>query len=87
MKSGVYTGIAYDDLRSQIGMVSEYEEREAAIFGGYTWDRWMAQDSRDRAAVVAHLRMSTMIRQHSQDAIDREIELREKRRKAASNGS
>lgn len=88
MKAGVNTGITYDDVRVQIGMVSEYEEREAAMYSGYTWSRWVRLDSRERAASVAHRRLSQLIGMHSQDAIDREVDLRAKRQKALSeNGS
>lgn len=84
MKAGVSTGITYDDVRVQIGMVSEYEERECAVFSGYKWKQWTRLDSRERAAVVAHRRLTQLIGLHSQDAVDRELDMRQKRSKAAA---
>jgi hypothetical protein len=43
------------------GMVSEYEEREAARFGHHTWDRWQLLTRHDRLMGLAHYRLSHII--------------------------
>lgn len=80
LKRSVRTGITFeDDARTLLGLVAEFEEREAAIHAGYSWQEWMNTDIRDRGAAVAHLRLSRQIEIHSHDAVARESELRQKR--------
>lgn len=75
VRHSIKTGISYsDDPRVPLGLVPEYEEREAAILSGYTWQEWRVLDSRDRAAGVAFLRMRNLISLHSNDASQREQE-------------
>lgn len=62
-----------------LGMVAEYEEREAAIHSGIPWLEWLEMDTLERAACVAHMRLSAMVTMHSQDAVMRDSELREAR--------
>lgn len=78
VRSAIYTGIAYErDPRVLCGMVSEYEEREVAVASGYSWPAWQREDSRNRAAAVAWHRVRSLISMHTQDAIDRELKLRQ----------
>lgn len=66
------------------GVVAEFEEREAAIFSGYTWKEWQEFDLLDpvgrwsRASGVAHYRLHSLIEQHVEDAISEDIDRRSK---------
>ncbi len=61
------TGIRY---RPPIpGMVSEYEERHAAKWGGYRWHDWRALEREDRVHGVAHYRLDRLVENHSNDAV------------------
>jgi len=61
------------------GVVPELEEREAAVFCGYTWKEWLGFDLLDlegryqRSAGIAHYRLHHIIQQHTDDAINDEI--------------
>lgn len=65
----------------------ELEEREAAIFSGYTWKQWLEFDLLDpegrwnRAAGVAHYRVHQLIEAHKESAVSEDLE-----RKYKSNG-
>lgn len=83
LQRSVRTGIAYADVRMDLGMVAEYEEREAAVYSSVPWLDWLEMPTIERAACVAHLRLSRMVSMHSQDAVMRDGELRERRRRAA----
>ena len=67
----------------------EIEEREAAIFCGYTWKEWLEFDLLDqegrwnRASGIAHYRLHYLIEQHVNDAINNEVD---RKSKAARNG-
>lgn len=51
------------------GLVPEYECREAAVYVHCTWHDWCyLLDSRERAAAVAHYRMSILVRANIDDA-------------------
>lgn len=82
LKRSVSTGIDYDDVRMLLGMVPEFEERDACIASGYRWQDWLALDSRDRAASVAHYRMRQVLEAHQQDAVQKARENEERRHRA-----
>lgn len=85
LRHSVRTGISFDDPRTSVGLIAEYEEREAATHAGYTWHEWDSLDPSDRAAAVAHLRLSRQISLHSNDAVMRDSEAKSKR-KGAKDG-
>lgn len=67
----VRTGIDYGvDLP---GLIPPYLEREAARFALYNWSNWIELDPMERAACVAHYRLSKMVDMHVEDAIARKI--------------
>lgn len=69
-KRRVETGIAYDDIRIELGLISEFEERDVAHAYGYRWDEWNSQSVRERAAHVAHSRIASLIRINVDDAAE-----------------
>lgn len=77
----IHTGIGYEDAFTSIGMVSQYEEREAAIFQGCPWHVWTTLPTFERAGGVAHFRLHHLINLHQNDAAERS------RRKAGRNAS
>lgn len=79
LRHTVRTGIAPNDVRLDLGMISEYEEREAAVFSGTPWREWAETDPRDRAATVAHMRYHHLISAHVSDAVRRDSEVKAKR--------
>lgn len=66
----LYTGITF--RRVFPGMVPEIEERDAAVFGRYTWMQWQKLPLEERAAGIAHYRIHYQITLHQQDVQDRE---------------
>jgi hypothetical protein len=70
----VATGIQQTGL--VVGVVPEIEEREAAIFCGYTWKEWLEfsltepEGRYNRASGIAHYRLHFMIEAHRDDAIN-----------------
>lgn len=88
LRNSVRTGIAYEDARVDLGLISEFEEREAATFVAIPWPSWTKIDTRERAAMVAHYRMHHQVGLHSGDAVDRarEAKMRRERAKQAANG-
>ncbi len=74
--STVATGITY--LSKLPGLVSEFEEREAARFGHYNWTAWQQLSYEDRAFGVAHYRMHYLVELHQNDAQSKELERRQK---------
>ena len=52
------------------GLVSEYEEREAAVYSGYTWREWLDLHWYDRASCIAHHRLHNTIELHVSDAAE-----------------
>lgn len=67
----MYTGIAFDDVKSWMGLVPEYEEREVAVFNGYPWSTWSQLPSADRASAIAHYRMHHLVSLHVHDAVQK----------------
>jgi hypothetical protein len=78
LRQSVKTGIEIMGLVE--GVVPELEEREAALFCGYTWKEWQnfslldPIDRYERAAGVAFRRMHILIEQHVDDAVNSEME-------------
>lgn len=85
IRSTVRTGIDFDDPRVELGLVAEFEEREAAVFCGTPWLEWNELDTRERAAGVAHYRIHYLIQLHTTDAVHRDQD--RKMKKANSNGA
>lgn len=81
LRHTVKTGISANEVRLDLGMISEFEERQAAVFTGTPWTEWMAVDPRERAASVAHMRYHHLIGVHTNDAVNRDSERRRKRKK------
>lgn len=58
----------------------EFEEREAALFCGYTWKEWqefslLEPEGRwNRAAGVAHHRLHQLIEAHKDEAVSSSLE-------------
>lgn len=61
------------------GTVPEYEEREAARFGLYTWRQWERLPKGERIRGLAHYRAHRLIEMHEADALNAHVE-RESRR-------
>lgn len=59
-------------FESQLDLVPELEEREAAVYVNASWAEWCAMGWQERAAAIAHYRLHILIDAHIQDAIDRE---------------
>jgi len=59
--------------------VPEIEEREAAIFAGYTWRTWHELPREERTDGVAHYRLHRLISLHQDDAVAKDAERRMKR--------
>lgn len=64
-------------------MVSEYEEREAARFGLYTWAQWQVLPRHERVMSMAHYRLHHIVELVGQDTVqehtERQIESAKKR--------
>ncbi len=60
------------------GFVPEYEEREAARFGLYSWTQWQFLNTNEKASIIAQRRMSNLISLHQDDAVHIEMERRQK---------
>ncbi len=59
------------------GLVSEFEEREAARFGHYNWAAWQELSYEDRAFGIAHYRTYFLVELHQNDAQSRELDRRQ----------
>lgn len=70
-RGGVATGIQF--RRPVAGLVPEVEEREAAIFNGYTWREWRDLPYEERVDSVAHYRIHLLIETHKEDAVSSAI--------------
>lgn len=80
MKQGIKTGI--QQIAVLEGLVPEFEEREAAIYNGYTWKEWLEFDLLDpfgrwhRASGIAAYRMHFLQEAHINDAQNEDMERR-----------
>ncbi len=72
MSTGILIGSQF------AGTIPAYEEREAARFGLYNWTEWRLLNNDDKAMAVAHYRINGMISLHQQDAVNNEMERRDK---------
>lgn len=78
IKHSVETGIR---IGTQfVGTIPAYEEREVARFGLYNWAEWRVLDNDEKAMAVAHYRVHNMIALHQQDAVNDELERRNRKR-------
>ena len=75
----VQTGISY--APELPGLVPELEERDAARWCGYDWPAWGALAYDERARAVAYYRLSLVIDMHREDAKERELKRRTRRKK------
>jgi nicotinamide riboside transporter PnuC len=57
----------------------EYEERQAARFGYYTWEEWQQLSHEEKARGIAHMRVEHQIELLGSDAVDDHIEKRRRR--------
>ena len=64
------------------GLVSEVEERDAAIANGYTWREWGDLSRNERIHNVAHYRLRRLIDAHVEDAVSAAGEARMRRARA-----
>lgn len=78
----VETGIAYDDVRRELGWVSEYEERDVAHEYHYRWDEWLGMPVRERAATIAHSRISSLVEHHATESAREQAERDSKRKRS-----
>jgi hypothetical protein len=59
---------------STMGLVSEYEEREAAVYANYSPQEWRNLDYSERALTVAQYRCHFLIEAHMSAAAERAAE-------------
>lgn len=62
----------------------EFEEREAALFNGYTWREWTELPRGEQALGIAHMRLRRLIEAHVQEIQDAELESRRRAAAAAA---
>lgn len=74
MSGAIATGITTRPILP--GTVPEYEEREAARFGHYTWAEWQQLPMRERVDGVAHYRLQRFIELHQSEAVNDVIDRR-----------
>ena len=79
LRRQVKTGITYRTYLP--GLVPELEEREAALFCGYTMPEWAALPWQERARSLAHYRISHLIRLHAEEASSMAAEMAARRAK------
>lgn len=80
------SGIECFDPRVELGLVSEFEEREVCEDSGYRWREWEALDMRERAACIAFQRIKRLTALHANDAATTEYEMRMKREQKRRKG-
>lgn len=76
VRDTISTGLAYEPLIP--GLVSSFEERDAARYNLYNWTDWRALEHSERALCVAYYRMSHLVELHRNDAINTETVKRHK---------
>lgn len=64
--------------------MTEYEERAAAVLGGYSWSEWLGVSREERIQSVGFLRLHRLIQLHSDDLADREHRARQNRARHAA---
>lgn len=80
LRTSVRTGIDFNDVRIELGMIPELEEREAAVYVHVPWSEWLELPIEERAAAVAQHRLHNLISVHVEDAVARETERRAKQK-------
>lgn len=80
LSEAVETGVRYAPL--VVGLVAEMEERDAAVFAQYDWDRWIGLSWEARAKAIAHFRLHHLIDLHRNDAAAREMKNRADRERS-----
>ena len=79
LESGIYAGI---NMRIEAGgLVPFYEEHEARIIVGYSFEAWRALDRWERALEVAHFRVRRAVKNHQSEAESRHMENKARRAK------
>ena len=73
----VQTGVRYSAILP--GLIPEIEERDAARFGGYTWQQWRELPLVERVDGVAYYRMTRIVEIHKEDAVSTDMKLRARR--------
>ena len=73
-------GILLEPPETRLGMVPEYECREAAVYAQTPWLEWTEMPAAERAASVAHYRMHLMIDSHINDAQEKESDRKSRNR-------
>jgi hypothetical protein len=58
-----------------MGFVPEYEQREAAVYAHVSWFEYEKATNVEKAAIVAHYRMHSLIEAHASASISRHNEL------------
>lgn len=87
-RNSVRTGIAFDDLYTALGLVSSYEEHEASMGALISWPEWMKMERSERAIVIAHQRVRSLVRLHTEEAVDRAVVAKMKaNKKKGSDGA
>jgi hypothetical protein len=61
--------------------VPQIEEREAARFSGYTWKEWQGLAYDEGVDCVAYFRIRRRIEMHQQDAQEKEIRRKTRRKR------
>ncbi len=83
LRTSVRTGIDYNDVRIELGLIPEFEEREVAVYVLTPWSEWQELRVEERAAAVAQYRLHNLISVHVEDAIAREAERKAKQKHGA----
>ena len=79
VKHAVQSGINYGRLLSIL--VPIYEEQEALRYANYNPTQWQGLSWQEKAFNVAHYRLSRLIKLHSSDAVNDEMEREMKKSK------
>lgn len=80
MTQAVRSGITFAERIP--GIVTEYEEREAARFGLYRWIDWCALPRSERLMGLAHYRTSQLIELHEGEALSDHMKVQQARQQA-----
>ena len=84
LRRTIETGIKLKAIAPRL--IPYYEEREAALFGGYRWIDWVALPYDERVLGVAHYRVHRLIEFHQAEAAAEDAEKRsEAARRAAES--
>lgn len=63
------------------GTVSQYEEREAARYCGYSWPEWQRVPRDERIDSVGYYRLNRLIELHIDDINERDMRMRQHRQR------